>query len=120
MGKVRCVTCSNESSGICLLKKIGVAINKPRLCIKFYHDESKVKEFKEIPTIKEGYVLREHNKSLLKQERRISGTLAQNKTVNDYKNYDVDQHDLNIQRINTKHPLTGDLSRFVSSAHNKQ
>ena len=100
--KVICATCAAEFKGKCNAKKgrPSVSINKRRRCDKYILEPSKVKEKQILKTIRMGYkekeALRREYKEQLKQFR------AQAK-----------QHGLTN---NPKHPLTGDLSRFTSTA----
>lgn len=110
MAKVKCRICSNELSGLCSVKKIGVKTNKPRICNNFIYDESKIKIHKEIPTIKFGYKEKQEAKMKRKEEiKRLRQELS-NKNPNTLKNIDA------VASTNMKYPLTGDLSRFISSA----
>jgi len=98
--KVVCAVCANEEGKKCLVKKSTVALNKKRRCIQFVLEPSKVKEKQILKTVKMGHAekeaLRREYKEQLKQFK------AQAK-----------QHGLTN---NPKHPLTGDLSRFTSTA----
>lgn len=110
--KVRCATCKNQVNAFCLVKKCKVALNKRRKCDKFKIDPNKVKLKKEIPTtrgpapslIKD---LKKEYKKALKEEAARQGAL---KKAQENKYSDA------IRVPNDKHPLTGDLSRFVSTA----
>ena len=86
--KVRCFSCDNELAGKCNIKKVKVKINKPRLC--------------------EDYKLNE-----LKQAKVNTVTISAPPRVNPKK-------DGLLKRVattgNPKHPLTGDLSRFTTTA----
>ena len=98
--KVTCATCANEEGKKCLIKKSSVSLNKGRRCDKYILEPSKVKAKQIIKSVKMGYkekeVLRREYKEQLKQFK------AQAK-----------QHGLSNS---PKHPLTGDLSRFTSTA----
>lgn len=100
--KITCSTCANEDRKICTVKKIGVAINKRRRCDKFIFEPLKVKPKQLVKTVRvsweEKEKLRQEYKEALKEARRLEreGRLGRTTT-------------------NPKHPLTGDLSRFVST-----
>jgi len=128
MEKKRCKLCLNEKSGLCTVKKIGVAINKPRLCEAYIYDEQKLKVKSHIPTIKMGYNEHQESKRRLKEELKVlkksmssiqsqdaikgSGLVEPSEskpiTTNDPGSY--------IPRSDSKYPLTGDLSRFLTTA----
>jgi hypothetical protein len=99
MSKITCATCANEENRYCNAKKISVAVNKRRHCHKYVLEMSKVKEKQIIKTIKMGYkereALRKEYKEIVRQAKLEA---AGQKTTN------------------PKYPLTGDLSRFVSTA----
>lgn len=95
--KVRCATCSNVKTNTCAIKKVGVKVNKPRLCEQFSFDISKVKEHRTIESIKFGYAEQQEAKRLRREEKRR-------------------QEALNSVPVSTAHPLTGDLSRFTTTA----
>jgi hypothetical protein len=107
MGKITCATCANESKGFCLAKKNNpyVAINKRRRCNKYILDPSKIKEKHIIKTVKMGYrekeALRKEYKERLKQLKSMG--IDNNSSVKGNSG-------------DPKHPLTGDLSRFTSTA----
>jgi len=98
--KITCATCANEENKRCLVKKVSVALNKKRHCDKYILEPSKVKTKQILKTIKMSYAereaLRREYKSQIKQLKRA---MKQNLPVQD-----------------VKHPLTGDLSRFKSTA----
>ena len=98
--KITCATCANEENKRCLIKKVSVAINKKRHCDKYVLVPEKVKTKQVIKTIKMSYkereALRREYKEQVKQLRRAA------------------QQKLPTQSL--KHPLTGDLSRFKSTA----
>lgn len=98
MSKITCATCYHEKDRFCRVKKIGVSVNKRRNCPEYFLEYSKVKEKQVIKTIKMSYkdkeLLKRKYKEQLKQQSQTTGP----------------------QLTDMKHPLTGDLSRFVSTA----
>lgn len=97
--KITCATCANEKDKICKVKKIGVAVNKRRNCDKYELEPTKVKEKQILKTIKMGYAEKEALRKQYKEElRRIK-----------------EQAKSGIP-VDSAHPLTGDLSRFTSTA----
>jgi hypothetical protein len=54
MSKVKCNVCANEKGRMCIVKKIGISVNKPRICEAFIYDEIKLKAKQDIPSIKAG------------------------------------------------------------------
>lgn len=121
MSKVRCDVCANEISGICSIKKIGVKLNKPRICEAYIYDEKKVKAKQDIPTIRVGYREQEEAKRRYKEEIKALKEAAkrgvENKTARDLGLVEEDSSSkMFIPRKDVKHPLTGDLSRFTTTA----
>jgi len=96
--KITCATCLNEENKVCVVKKNRVALNKRRRCGKYVLEATKVKAKQILKTVQMGYkdkeALRREYKNQLKQFR------ASAKQGN----------------ISQSHPLTGDLSRFTSTA----
>ena len=95
--KIKCATCSNELDRRCTVKNETVNPNKKRVCDLYAHDLSKVKVKQAIPSMPAtpdmiGKQKPRYSKRIIKQpvEQQAAGTEA--------------------------HPLTGDLSRFKSSA----
>lgn len=102
MSKITCATCMNEDGGLCSVKRYNrVAVNKRRNCDKYVLDTSKVKEKHVLKTTRLSYAekeaLRKYYKDQLKQYKK---QMKQQKLVSS----------------DPKHPLTGDLSRFRSTA----
>ena len=99
--KVVCAVCVNEENRKCVVKKNAtIALNKRRRCDKFVLEPTKVKEKQILKTVPMGFkekeALRKEYKEQLKQFK------AQAKR--------------DAQPRNMQHPLTGDLSRFTSTA----
>ena len=100
--KVRCAACVNEKDKICMLKKIGVKINKPRVCESFSLVEGKAKTRMTLPSVKFGYAEQQEAKRMRKERKEEQAKPTVSSTRN--------------TTTTSAHPLTGDLSRFVSSA----
>jgi hypothetical protein len=96
MGKITCATCASEFNKKCNAKKgrPSVALNKRRRCDKYILETSKVKERHIIKSIPMGYKQREAMRAEYKQQVK----------------------EAKQQAADPKHPLTGDLSRFTSTA----
>jgi len=98
--KITCATCANEENKKCLIKKCSIALNKRRRCDYFKLEPTKIKEKQILKTVRMSYkekeALRKEYKEQLKQFRQAAKE----------HNYSSDP----------KHPLTGDLSRFTSTA----
>ena len=94
--KITCATCRNEENKSCVIKKSRVAVNKRRHCDKYVLEATKVKARQILKSVPMGYkekeALRREYKEQLKQFKVAAG------------------------QGNTSHPLTGDLSRFTSTA----
>jgi hypothetical protein len=128
MGKKKCRVCANERGGLCSIKKIGVAINKPRLCEAYIYDEGKLRTRHEIPTIRVGYKDHQESKRRLKEELKAlkksmeagpsQGTAKDLGLIKPEESKIITAGDpeFYIPRTDTKHPLTGDLSRFLTTA----
>jgi len=106
--KVICAVCLNQTSGFCSFKKSKVKLNKRRVCDKFRQDMGKVKIKKIVPTVKrpDWFWDREEKRRQRKMELAKPRELTERKE--------------DTQRVgavrDTKHPLTGDLSRFKTTA----
>jgi hypothetical protein len=110
--RVRCAVCKNQTNGFCVVKKVKIALNKRRKCDKFKIDPTRVR-LKETPKAirgipKELYkdLKSEYRKSL--KEEAVRKELEKKQQANKYADA--------IRTGNEKFPLTGDLSRFTSSA----
>lgn len=127
MAKVKCKVCANEVSAFCNIKKIGVSVNKPRICEAYTYSESKLKAKEEIPTIRLGYAEQQASKRRMKAElKRIKEELKKGPAQGTARDLGLIQPSessiimpgdsrFSIPR-DTKHPLTGDLSRFTTTA----
>jgi len=103
MTKVRCSACNNEEERHCLVKKKAkVHTNKPRKCKAFVFNPDKVKKVEELPTTRMSYGQKQKLKEVYKAE------LKQLKEDQRRGVYDKSR--------STQHPMTGDLSRFTTTA----
>lgn len=112
--QVKCKVCANENKGVCNIKKIGVKLNKNRICNAYIYDEKKMKAKQTIPYIYVSYSEREAERKKGKLERSELRKIPQVKPA------DKTAQNLGLitpRPVDTKHPLTGDLSRFVSTAN---
>lgn len=97
--KIKCAHCSKEKNGKCTVKKVTINKNKSRNCDLYEHDESKVKYRQVLPSYPAAA-------DTLGKTKQRHGTLVKQKVV---------QNTGDTQ----KHPVTGDLTRFKSSATNR-
>jgi len=109
MGKVTCGTCVYEEKGICVIKKTKTKPNKRRTCDKHCTDTKKIKFTQEIPTTRrpEWFWDREERRRLRKE---FLENLSKSMTENAKKEVTI------AAPKDPKHPLTGDLSRFHTTA----
>ena len=103
MEKVVCALCRFENNRRCVKKNCKVKINKKRICSMYEEDDNKLREMKEsktsIPsTTRPSWFW--DRKEYVKEKRRIAAEELAKRTPN---------------TSDPKHPLTGDLSRFVKS-----
>jgi hypothetical protein len=98
--KVVCATCANEENKKCLVKKSSVALNKRRRCDHYVLESSKVKAKQILKTVRMGHKEKEALRREYKEQLRQAKALANQQQMS----------------RNTQHPLTGDLSRFTSTA----
>lgn len=119
--KVICQTCLNQTNGFCSFKKTKVKLKKKRICDKFKHDLSKTKAKVEIPTTRrpDWFWDREERRKLYKAElKRRRELLEEEEAKNKIKEKPFDAVNVvaTMNTGNTKYPLTGDLSRFTTTA----
>lgn len=131
MAKVRCNVCANEEGSFCKIKKVRVKVSKSRTCEAYIYDEAKLKAKQEMPTIKVGYRQQEENRKRMKAElKRIKEELKRGPKQGTAKDLGLIQQPssdiimpgdakFSMPR-DTKHPLTGDLSRFTTTANDKE
>ena len=100
MEKITCATCVNEENKRCVVKKSKVAINKRRNCDKYILEATKVKAKQILKIVRMSHVEKEVLRNEYKQQLR---------------QLRVDAKNGGFQQ-NSRHPITGDLSRFSSTA----
>lgn len=120
MTKVKCSVCSKEKDGFCTVKKVKVHINKKRKCGDYIYDSSKFKPKQKIPFTQISYADQQHNKRMAKQKlkelKELVNVKPGNKTAQNLGLVGVDKNNAALTIPNIKHPLTGDLSRFTTTA----
>ena len=143
MSKVKCKVCANEVTGVCSIKKMKVKPNKSRRCEAYIYDEAKVKEKESIPTVRIGYTRQQELKRRYKEEmkelkRQIRDVISGKVQDGTAKNLGLIEDPRRLAQVDrsvgagyektasglivpqgsqsSKHPLTGDLSRFTTSA----
>ena len=103
MKKVVCALCRFENNRRCVKKNCKVKINKRRICSMYEEDDNTLRKMKESKT-SIPYTIRPSwfwdRKEYVKEKRRIKAEELAKRTPN---------------TNDPKHPLTGDLSRFVKS-----
>lgn len=106
--KVICGVCLNQTAGFCSFKKSKVKLKKKRCCDKFKKDVDKVSFKQEIPTTRRPdwfWMDKKERKKMLQEmiaEAKKQMAAKANKTIQG--------------TGDSKHPLTGDLSRFTTTA----
>ena len=133
MAKVKCRLCANEVSGVCSIKKIGVKVNKPRICEAYTYDEKRVKTSTKIPTTRVGYSQQQEAKRRIKAElKKIREAMKKGPnqgTAQDLGLIQPVEHkgiilpgdpNFSVPNRDLKHPLTGDLSRFTTTAKGEE
>ena len=91
MSKVKCSVCENEDSSFCNVKKCKIKINKSRTCNAFKFAPEKIKI-----------------KIALPVTRISAADVVKGPSTRCREDVSVDR--------NAQHPLTGDLSRFTTTA----
>ena len=95
--KITCATCLNEEDKVCIIKKSRVALNKRRRCDKYVLEATKVKAKQILKSVPMGHKEKEAlRREYKKQLKEFKAAARQGNT--------------------SSHPLTGDLSRFISTA----
>lgn len=115
MFKIRCNVCSNEKGGFCTVKKVKVHVNKKRKCDDYIYDVSKRKVKKKIPSVRIGYVEEQNDRRKAKEHLRELKKLVNTKPGQGTA-HRLGLMDTDNARMTSKHPLTGDLSRFTTTA----
>jgi len=104
MEKITCATCANEKDRICIIKKNKVSVNKKRRCNKYILAPEKVKAKQILKSVRMSYQEKEALRKEYKEQLKLIKQAARNGQP--------------VQ--NSRHPLTGDLSRFVSTAGSEE
>lgn len=132
MAKVRCKVCANELSGVCCIKDVSVRVNKSRSCGDYVYDEDKVKAKTKINVTRIGYRQLQENKRRMKAElKEIKKALKEGQKNGTAKDLGLIQPSesriiqpgdprFSMPNPDAKHPLTGDLSRFTTTATDKE
>lgn len=117
--KVRCAVCHYQNKSWCSKKRCKTSLNKARVCNFYELDPAKVKEKHEIPTVyrSEWTHKKKELKKLLKQmaeEEKQKEEMVKQVVVK------PPEYLKAPGTGDSKHPLTGDLSRFTSTADRKE
>lgn len=131
MPKVRCNVCSNELGDMCTVKKTRINKNKSRNCEAYIFDGAKIKAKQDIPTNRVGYSDRQEAKRRMKAElKEIREEMKRGPAQGTAQNLGLIQPGSQIikpgdpkfsmPRTDSKHPLTGDLSRFTTTAKSEE
>jgi len=114
MSKVSCSMCINYDNGKCLEKNVSVAPNKKRHCDLFIIDTNKINKKSSIPTI------RGQHQSVAKKLRYEARKEMKKMIIEaerDKRNLEDSRKYMGARSYNEKHPLTGDLSKFTTTAN---
>ena len=115
MTKIKCNVCSNENNSFCTIKKVKVHINKKRKCDKYVYDSSKLRVKHKTPSTRVGYAELQTDRQQAKKElKELKGLVDMPPDQKTAQNLGLINKD-----YTTKHPLTGDLSRFTTTATKK-
>lgn len=107
--KITCGTCKNEKNNYCNKKKVGVKLNKRRNCDKYELQPDKVKARQILKTTRLPYAEKEALRQEYKEQLKQLKARMKEQRTGVTPSYSGDP----------KHPLTGDLSRFTSTAGEK-
>jgi len=103
MGRIVCALCKFENNGRCVEKNATVKLNKRRACSFYQEDENKL-----------NFVKKRQNELSLSQ--RPDWFWDRKEYVKERKRIAAEENAKGIAITNDqKHPLTGDLSRFIKS-----
>jgi len=103
MEKVVCALCRFENNRRCMKKNCKVKINKKRICSMYEEDKNKLEAMKEKQTTISSTMRPSwfwDKKEYVKEKKKIAAEEQARRTPN---------------TNDPKHPLTGDLSRFIKS-----
>ena len=110
MTKIKCNVCSNEENGFCTVKKAKMHINKKRKCESYIYESSKLKIKQKIPSIRVPYT------DLQSEKREAKKRLKELKELISNESKDNTVQQSGAIKTNDRYPLTGDLSRFTTTA----
>jgi len=115
MAKVRCKFCKFEQQRKCMKKKVTVGLNKKRVCQTYQGDEDKVSAWvsKRQNSSKPEVILRPDG-LWSKEARRAE---KQKVMENNMKQF---ESTVEAPKPGSKHPSTGDLSRFLTTQETPQ
>jgi len=117
MVKARCKFCEFEEDGRCVKKGVSIKLNKRRLCKYYKVDATKFNAYieRKTNTSKPKVMLRPDD-WWDKKERKLARQMVKEEDLSNYKTtVDESKIDMVKSQNNSKHPLTGDLSRFTNS-----
>jgi len=123
MVKVNCKFCKFEEESKCKKKGCSVKLNKRRSCEVYVEDEDKVlvyiqkKRFTSKPEVIEVDSRVFHDRNFRRRyNRMVEQEISQYETTANNGNRIVETPHTSATNLGSKHPMTGDLSRFISSA----
>lgn len=121
MSKVKCEVCSRQTGGFCGFKKTKIKLTKKRTCDKFLYEAEKEKEkhYIEVTRRPEWYWEKDKARKAMRKEIKRMQKEAVEQKLEEEKIKKKVVTDGDIQMIkprDKKHPLTGDLSRFKTTA----
>lgn len=110
MSKVRCKFCVNEEEGFCVKKKVNVKVNKKRSCDLYEDDQDKMMGFlvKRSKSKKPETIFRP---DWWWDDRKTRKAKIAKELASQYETTAGQSNNIG----NQKHPMTGDLSRFVGT-----
>lgn len=117
MAKVRCKVCEHETQEYCPIKKTKVRTNKARICKSFVHDVSKIKIKQKLrgETRPDWY---HDRKGAINKQKKQQKMLEEQRKKEMFNNNSYMPSTLS-DTGDDKHPVTGDLSRFTTTAPKK-
>lgn len=118
MSKVRCRVCEREMQGYCPVKKTQVRLNKARTCKTFTHDITKVKIKQKLPAEMRPDWFHDRKGAMNKAKKEMKAReTARKKELFNTESY---MSSITSGQGTSEHPLTGDLSRFTTTANKKE
>lgn len=114
MHKVRCRVCSHERQEYCPIKKTKVRTNKARTCKSFVHDVGKIRIKQELKAELRPDWYHDRRGAINKMKK-------QQKMLEEQRKKEMFDATSYIPSMGTdSHPVTGDLSRFTTTAPSKK